>query len=205
MAGRLWHDFPTEIDPSADIHPTAWIAPTNVRIDLNAVVMAGAIVHERCYIGPSSRINSGVVVASDAYEIVIINGRQTLRPQTGGVALGSLCEISAGSVITRSAFGGATTIGDHSVLDANVVVSHDCRVGENVRIGGNSWIGGRVIIRDHASVGPNCTIANGLMVGERAKISLGSVVTRNVGADSRVSGNFAIDHFRMIDHMRRIR
>lgn len=205
MAGRLWRDFDSIIDPSAIIHPMAWVAPRNVRIGADVVVMAGGVVHERSDIGTGTRIHSHAVVGGDAYEIVTLDGQQSLRPQTGGVVIGERCEIMAGAVVTRSAFCGATFIDDRSVLDCNTIVSHDCHVGQNVRIGGSSWIGGRVNIGHHAVLGPNCTIGNGLTIGEIAKVSLGSVVTRNVAQGAHVSGNFAIDHGRMIDHMRSIR
>ena len=41
-------------------------------------------------------------------------------------------------------------------------------------------------------------IANNLTVGERAFVSLGAVVIRNVEAGARVSGNFATSHRRML-------
>ena len=205
MPGRLWQDVPSEIDPSAYVHPASWVAPRNVRIGPGAAILAGAIVHERTVIGAGTRVHSNAVVGADAYEIIIIDGLQQLRPQTGGVVLGEGCEIMAGAIVTRSAFCGATMIDSGSVLDGNVVISHDCRIGRNVRIGGSSWIGGRVTIGDLASLGPNCTIGNGLAIGEKARISLGSVVTRDVEAEAHVSGNFAINHARMIEHMRRLR
>lgn len=205
LPGRLWSDVPSEIDPSAHVHPAAWVAPRNVRIGPGAAILAGAIVHERTVIGAETRVHSNAVVGADAYEIIMIDGRQQLRPQTGGVALGEACEIMAGTIVTRSAFCGATMIDSGSVLDGNVVISHDCRIGRDVRIGGSSWIGGRVTIGDLASLGPNCTIGNGLTVGDRAKVSLGAVVTRDVESEAQVSGNFAIDHAKMIEHMRRVR
>lgn len=205
MPGRLWARFATEIDKSAHVHPTAWISPHDVRIGPGVIVMPHAVICERSAIGEGTRIHANAVVGGDAYEIVIIEGQQELRPQTGGVRIGSRCEILAGSVITRSAFCGSTVIGDHSVLDCNVTVSHDCRIGANVRIGGSSWLGGRVTVGDTASIGPNSTIGNGLSIGDRARLSLGSVVTRDVPADGHVSGNFAIEHAKMVEHLRRIR
>lgn len=203
--GRLWRDFPSEIDPAARVHEGAWIAARNVRIGPGAVVMAGAIVNERCFIGEGTRIHHQTVIGADAYEIVMVDGHQQLRPQTGGVSIGRHCEILAGSIVTRSAFCGATVIADHVVMDCNVTISHDCRIQSDVRIGGSSWLGGRVVVDEHASLGPNCTIGNGLSIGSRARISLGSVVTRDVPEDSRVSGNFAIPHDRMVRHLRQIR
>jgi UDP-3-O-[3-hydroxymyristoyl] glucosamine N-acyltransferase len=205
LPGRLWSDFPSEVDPSAAVSPTAWVAPTNVVIGPGAVIMPGAVIHERTVIGAGARIHARAVVGADAYEIIIVDGQQQLRPQTGGTMIGAHCELLAGAVVTRSAFCGATVLGEGTVLDCNTVVSHDCRIGAQVRIGGASWIGGRVTIDDSAAIGPNATIGNGLRIGERASVSLGSVVTRDVAPGTRVSGNFAIDHNRMVDHMRRIR
>lgn len=204
-AGRLWEDFPSEISSKAEVHPDAWVAPRNVRIGPGAVVMAGAMVNERCLIGEGTRVHHRAVIGADAYEIIMIDGHQQLRPQTGGVIIGRHCEVLAGSIVTRSAFCGATMIDDHVVIDCNVTISHDCRIRADVRIGGSSWLGGRVVVGERATLGPNCTIGNGLSVGSRAKVSLGAVVTRDVPADCHVSGNFAICHDRMIDHLRRIR
>lgn len=205
MPGRLFADFPSEIDPSAEVHPTAWIASRNVRIGAGVRILPFAVVNERSEVGEGSCIHSQAVIGGDAYEIVMIDGQQVLRPQTGGVVIGKNCEILTGSVITRAAFWGATILGDHTVLDCKVIVSHDCHIGTNVRIGGSSWLGGRVKIGDRASLGPNCSISNGLRVGEGAKVSIGAVVTRDVAPHSHVSGNFAIDHQKLIEQLRRTR
>ena len=205
MEGRLWTDFDTEIDPTASIHPLAYVAPRNVRIGPDASILPFAVVHERSTIGAGTRLHAHTVIGADAYEIVTINGIQVLRPQTGAVEVGSDCQILSGSVITKTAFCGATLIGDHTVLDCNVTVSHDVQIGTNVRIGGSSWIGGRATIGNKASIGPGCTIGNGVKVGHRGKVSLGSVVTRDVPEDGHVSGNFAIEHQKFITFLRTVR
>lgn len=205
MPNRLWAPFDTEIHPSAVVHPRAFVAPYNVRIGADVEIMPFAVVHERCTIEAGTRIHAHSVIGADAYEIVMIDGMQTLRPQTGGVAIGSHCEILSGSRLTRAAFAGLTTLGDHTVLDCNVVVSHDVHIGSNVRIGGSSWIGGRVTIGDWASIGPGSTIGNGIVVGARAKVSLGAVVTRDVAPDAHVSGNFAIEHSKFVSFLRSVR
>lgn len=205
MPARLFVDFPSEIDPSAEIHPTAWIASRNVRIGAGARILPFAVVNEHSEVGEGSRIHSQAVIGGDAYEIVMIDGQQVLRPQTGGVVIGKNCEILTGSVVTRAAFWGATIVGDRTVLDCKVIVSHDCHIGTNVRIGGSSWLGGRVRIGDRASLGPNCSISNGLRIGEGAKVSIGAVVTRDVASHGHVSGNFAIDHHKLIEQLRRNR
>lgn len=203
--GRLWTDFPSEIDPTAVVHPSAVVPASNVRIGPRAQVRALAHVAERSVIGADACVHAGAIVGGDAYELVFRAGRQVLRPQSGGVELGQGVQVMSGAVVTRAAFGGATRLDDRAVLDANVVVSHDARLGQDVRVGGGAWIGGRAVIGDRASLGPGCVVSNGIRVGDHAKVSMGAVVTRDVAAGAHVTGNFAVDHQRFLDNLRTIR
>jgi UDP-3-O-[3-hydroxymyristoyl] glucosamine N-acyltransferase len=205
LPGRLWTDFESEIDPSAVIHPGAVVAPRNVRLGPGVEIRPLAYVAERTIIGAGSRVHAGAVVGADAYELLMLDDRQTLRPQSGGVELGEAVEIMSGTVVTRAAFGGFTRLADRVVLDANVTVSHDASLGEDVRVGGGSWIGGRASVRARAALGPGCVISNGVVVGARARVSMGAVVSRDVGDDEQVTGNFALPHERFLAHLRSIR
>lgn len=203
--GRLWTDVETRISPTATVHPSAVVASRTAAVLDHAEIMALAVVGARTVVGEHSRIHPHASVGAEAYEIVRVDGLQRLRPQTGGTVIGRRCEILGGVVISSSAFGGATEIGDHVVLDGNVVVSHDARIGDGTRVGGGSWIGGRVRIGRDVSMGPGCIVANGLSIGDGAKLSLGAVVTRDVAPGEQVSGNFAIPHARFLEHLRSIR
>lgn len=205
IPGRLWRSFETRIDEKAVVHPGALVAGRDVRLLAGAEIRPTAYVAERSVVGERSRVHAGAVVGADAYELVMIDGAQTLRPQAGGVILGADCEILSGVVVTRAAFGGATRLGNRVVLDCNVVVSHDAQIGDGVRIGGGSWIGGRARIGAGASLGPGCVVGNGLTIGDGASVTMGAVVTRDVPAGARVTGNFAVDHARFLSHLKSIR
>ena len=62
-----------------------------------------------------------------------------------------------------------------------------------------------VEIGDEAYIGPSSVIINGARIGEKAKVSIGAVVTRDVPAGETVSGNFAIPHDRFLTHLRAVR
>src|SRR3569623_246069 len=47
LAGFQWADFPSRIDPAADIRPGAGVAERNVVIGPATVVMPGAVICER--------------------------------------------------------------------------------------------------------------------------------------------------------------
>jgi UDP-3-O-[3-hydroxymyristoyl] glucosamine N-acyltransferase len=66
-------------------------------------------------------------------------------------------------------------------------------------------IAGSVDIGEDVWIGPSAVISSGIRIGDRAAITLGSVVTRSVEAGKRVSGNFAIDHERFIQFLKSIR
>lgn len=205
IPGKLWVDFDTVVSPSARIHPSAVVPRRNVRIMDHAEILPNAVLGERVVVGAGSRVHSHAVVGAAAYEIVMIGGRQKLRAQTGGTTLGRECEVLSGAVVSNSAFGGATSLGDNVVLDGNVTVSHDTVIGEGTRVGGATWLGGRISVGRNVAIGPGCVVANGLRIGEGAKLSLGAVVTRDVEPGEHVSGNFAISHQRFIEHIRSIR
>jgi UDP-3-O-[3-hydroxymyristoyl] glucosamine N-acyltransferase len=72
-------------------------------------------------------------------------------------------------------------------------------------VGAHASITGSVVIGDEVWIGPNATISSAITVGNRASVSLGSVVTQDVPDDQRVSGNFAIRHERFLSFIRQIR
>lgn len=200
-----WVSFPTQISASARVHPSAVIAEYDVVIGDNCIVQPNAVIFPRTIVGESSSIGSGSIIGCDGFEVDTTTATYRILPQTGGVRIGRHVEIQAKCTIVRSTFGGFTEIGDETKFDCQVHLAHDCRVGKRVRITACAEISGRVEIGDNAYLGPNVSISNGVLIGEGAHVTIGSVVTRDVQAGNRVSGNFAIDHEKWINLMRKIR
>lgn len=198
-------NFETEIDSTADVHPTAFVASRNVRIGPNVRIDPNVTVLERTIIGEGCVLRPGVVVGSEGFEVRDVGGRRTVVPHTGGVKLGSRVHLQANTSVSRSLFGGFTEIGDDSATDNLVHVAHAVRIGKRCRIAAAAMIAGSTIIGDDVWIGPNATLSNGIRIGDRATISLGAVVTRDVSAGAHVSGHFAIEHARFIAFMRGIR
>ena len=198
--GVFWQSYPSRIHPSATVHSTAYVAPTDVEIGANTVVAPNASIHERSIIGADCYIGPGTVIASPAYEVSILDGRQTLLPQAGGVRIGNNCAFLANTTVARSIFPLFTEIGDDCSFDNLVHVAHDCVLGRGVKMTACSMLSGRVTILDNAYIGPNATISNGLTIGEKSTVTIGSVVVRDVADGVRVTGNFAVPHG---EHVRR--
>lgn len=196
---------PNRIDASAVIDPSARIADygveigANVRVGAHVAVAPGVSVEENCVLHP------GVSLGVPGFNSGRIGGRQRIIPQLGGVRLKAWVELLSNVCVARALFGGETTLGEETLADNLVYIAHDVQIGRRVQICALVNILGRVEIGDDAYIGPSSVVINGARIGEKAKVSIGAVVTRDVPAGGVVSGNFAIPHDRFLDHMRAIR
>jgi UDP-3-O-[3-hydroxymyristoyl] glucosamine N-acyltransferase len=87
-----------------------------------------------------------------------------------------------------------TYIGNDVKIDVQVYVGHGDVIGDRTLIAGGSVIAGNVTIGADSWVGLNATVSNRIHIGEKARVSLGSVVTKDVKDGETVTGNFAIEH-----------
>ncbi len=191
--------FPSEISSGAFIAPTAYIAPNDVRIGPGVVVEPHVTVMERTVIEAGVILRAGCVVGAQGFEFKQSDGRLRGVAHTGGVLLHSGAEIQSNATVCRSVFGGFTEIGEDSKISNNVGIAHNVRIGKRCLIAGRVQVGGSVTIGDDVWIGPGAVISTGITIGDRAKVSIGSVVTRNVLPDQRVTGNFAVEHSRFLD------
>ena len=58
------------------------------------------------------------------------------------------------------------------------------------------------MVGDDVWIGVNATVSNRIKIGKGARVSLGSVVTKDVPAGQTVTGNFAIDHARFMKNLK---
>ncbi|MDP8978977.1 MAG: hypothetical protein M3O35_00140 [Acidobacteriota bacterium] len=196
-----WEDFATVIDPAADVHPTAWIAPLNVRVGRNTVVGPHATLLPRCKVGEDVVIGAGAVLAGVGFQTVRAGGEVVEMRHAGGLVVQDRVHILPGAVIATGLFRCNTTIGRDARVGAQAFVSHGVQAGERVIIGHGAVVNGNVKIGKGAWVGPGVVISNNLKIGEGAFVSLGAVVIRDVGAEEKVSGNFAEPHQRLLRTM----
>ena len=192
-------ETPTEIAADARVHPDAVIDPLNVRVGPGAVVEAGAVILGRVTIGPNAIVRAGAVVGAEGFHPVPYRGGQVNMPHCGSVIIGEGAEVGANSVVCRSVFNAPTKIGFASILGPMVYVAHGSTLGERCRIAAGARICGSATIGNDVFVGPNAVIANLIHVGDGARISIGSVVVRDVPDATTVSGNLAVEHRKFLE------
>jgi len=66
-------------------------------------------------------------------------------------------------------------------------------------------LSGSVIIEDDVFIGPASAIRPQVRIGRGATVSIGSVVTKDVPAGTRVTGNFALEHEKFMAFIKSIR
>jgi UDP-3-O-[3-hydroxymyristoyl] glucosamine N-acyltransferase len=201
--GFYWEEFATSIDPLAKVHPTAWVAPKNVRIGRGTVVGPQAAVLERCVVGEDVVIGAGAILGGVGFQAMRCGGTLLEMRHAGGLVIGDRVHILPGAVLATALFRQNTEISADVRIGSRAFVSHAVRIGARASVGHGAVVNGNVVIGEETRIGPGAVIANNLRIGERAIVSLGAAVIRDVGAAERVSGNFAVSHRRLLRTMAR--
>ena len=94
-------------------------------------------------------------------------------------------------------------MGDYCKIDNLVHIAHGVKIGNNTMVVANVGIGGRTVVGEGAWVGFAATVTNGITVGDKARANIGSVVTKSIPINGNVTGNFAIDHSRFIQNLKK--
>jgi UDP-3-O-[3-hydroxymyristoyl] glucosamine N-acyltransferase len=181
------------VDESAEIAPSASIGPL-------AVIEAGVRIGEQCVIGPGCfvgrdsvigshsrlfanvnlyhgvilgsrvRIHSGAVIGSDGFGFATGNDGWVKIHQLGGVEIGDDVEIGAGTTIDRGALG-------NTVIGSGVIIDNQVQIAHNVKVGDNSALAGCVAIAGSAVIGRNCVLAGGVGIVGHVELCDGVTVT----------------------------
>jgi UDP-3-O-[3-hydroxymyristoyl] glucosamine N-acyltransferase len=159
----------------------------------DTVLYPNVTVGARCVLGHRVIVHGATVIGSDGFGYVEHEGRHHKIPQLGIVVIEDDVELGAGVTVDRATFG-RTVIARGTKIDNLVQVAHNVTIGEDsivvaqVGIAGSTRLGPRVV------VGGQAGIADHVEVGERAMIAAQSGVDRSVGAGEVVSGSPAMPH-----------
>ena len=196
--------FKTKIGENCTISPMAHIDSENVIIGNNVRIEEFVSIKARSQIGDNVTLRSGSVIGCDGYEFKPRFDDMFYVEHAGGVIIGNYVDIYSNTCICKALFPwDDTIIGEYTKIDNLVHIAHACKIGKRNFIVASVVVCGAAETSDDVYIGPNATIAK-IHMSENSKASLGSVVTKNVAANMTVSGNFAIEHSRMINHIKKI-
>lgn len=189
---------PSIISSSAHIHPSAVIAPEGVIIDDDVVIEPNVTVMPDVTIGARTKIRAGAVIGIDGFEHKRTSKGILSVTHDGEVIIGSDVEIGPNNFVAKGYHYRTTIIGNESKFDALVHYAHGVQCGERCFFAANAMIAGNVSFGSDVWVGPSASISNRLVIGNKAFITLGSVVVRDVAAEEKVTGYFALPHEKFI-------
>ena len=156
---------------------------------------AHSVVRESCVLGDYVLLQNGAVVGTDGFGFAKTErGTWHKIPQSGPVVIGNQVEIQANSCIDRASVG-QTSIGDGSKVDNLVQVGHGSSVGENtllcaqVGLAGSTRVGNGVILAGQVGVAGHCNIGDGVVAtaqsGLHGNIEPGKVLSGSPAFDNR--------------------
>ena len=172
------HSSSAVIGEGTVIQPGVFIG-NNVRIGKNCIIHANVVLNEFTEIGDDVIIQAGTVIGSDAF---YYKKRETGfdRLRSGGRTLiENGAEIGAGCTIDRGV-SGDTIIGAGSVLDNQIQVGHDTRIGKKCQIAAQCGIAGCVVIEDEVVIWGQVGIISGITIGSKAIILAQSGVGKSL-------------------------
>ncbi|WP_061247981.1 UDP-3-O-(3-hydroxymyristoyl)glucosamine N-acyltransferase [Leptospira alstonii] len=191
-----------KISSSALIHPTAKLGAgvtvgeyvvvgensvigANTYLEDGVKISRNVIIGENSHIGPNSSIQHGVIIGKrficsgncsiggDGYKFITANGKHHKIPHVGTVRIGDDVEIGSLCSIDRGGLED-TIIGDGCKFDNMVHVAHNCVLGKNIIIAGQSGVAGSTIIEDDVIIGGACAISDHLFVPKGTIVGGGS-------------------------------
>jgi UDP-3-O-[3-hydroxymyristoyl] glucosamine N-acyltransferase len=165
-----------------------------VRVGRRFFAHAHSVVRENCVIGDDVILQNGAVVGSDGFGFAKDEaGRWHKIPQSGPAILGDRIEVQTNSCIDRASVG-ATRIADGVKVDNLVQVGHGSSIGENtllcaqVGLAGSTHVGKSVILAGQVGVAGHCNIGDGVVAIAQAGLH------GDIPAGSMQAGSPSFDH-----------
>lgn len=192
-------NFSNIISDKVKIHPTAVIEDKNIIIEDGVEIGANAIIRSNTIIKKNCKIGSNCIIGGESFSFNNFN-----KIYAGGrVILEENVELLGNNSIERGIYRD-TIIKENTKISYGSVIEHDVEIGKNTLICANVTITGRVKVGDNCYFGPGSIIRNGLEIENNGRANMGAVVTKNIKENEHVSGNFAVEHKKYLEFIKKI-
>lgn len=200
------NEYETVIGEGCHIAKSAIISEKNVNIGKNVIIEDLVVIKENVIIGDNCIIRSGTIVGGEGFEHKRDGEKILSVKHLGGVVIKNNVELQQNNCVDKAIYPWDDTIIEEGCKTDNFVhIAHADKLGKRVFIAACTCLAGRITTGDDVWIGPGVTIINGITIGSKAKISIGSVVTKSVMEGQQVTGNFAIEHSKFIENLKKSR
>jgi len=193
ISAAAWISPSARLAEDVDVHPGASIGDdvdigrrstvhsgvhimSGCRIGQDVTLMPGAVLYENTCVGARTIIHAGAVIGAYGFGYQVIDSRYQRTAQLGWVDVGADVEIGACSTIDRGTYG-ATVVGAGTKIDNQVMIAHNCRLGQHnmicsqVGIAGSTSTGDWVVMAGQVGVRDHVHIGTGAVLGAKAGVS----------------------------------
>ena len=204
------------VDPSAVLGQNVAIGPLchvgkNARVGDNSTLVGGVFVGEATEIGSDCLIyphvtiregtvvgnrvilQPGVVLGADGFGYAKNGSTHHKVPQIGRVVIEDDVELGANTCVDRATTG-ETRVKRGTKVDNLVQLAHNVVLGENCVLAAQVGISGSTEVGNHVVMGGQAGIGGHLALGDRATVAGQAGVTKDVKANTVVSGYPAREH-----------
>lgn len=204
-----------EISPLATIHPTAEIDSScsigpyvviearvmmgpgtvtyphvhiceEVKIGADCEIHSHATIREQVRLGDRVRVGASSVIGSEGFGYFVPKGESCRRemPQIGTVVVENDVRIGASVTIDRGTLA-ETRIGSGSIIDNQVHIGHNCKIGCNVVLCAQVGLSGSVVLEDGVILGGQVGIGQGVIIGKGARLGGQTGTSTNLKGDTQ--------------------
>ncbi len=187
------------ISDNSKVHPTAVVEDKNIIIEDGVEIGANTIIYSNTIIKKNCKFGANCIIGGESFSFNNFN-----KIYAGGrVILEENVELLGNNSIERGIYRD-TVIKENTKISYGSIIEHDVEIGKNSLICANVTITGRVKAGDNCYFGPGSVIRNGLEIKNNGRANMGAVVTKNIKENEHVSGNFAVEHKKYLEFIKKI-
>jgi len=164
------------IGDNVELYPGVYVGE-NARIGSNVTLFPNVVIYHFVELGDNVIVHGNTTIGCDGFGFAPNKGAWKKIHQLGRVVIGSNVEIGANCSIDRGAV-------EDTVIADNVIIDNQVHIAHNVKIGEGTAIAGCVGIAGSTTIGRNCLIAGAVAINGHIDIADntsfhgGSIVTR---------------------------
>lgn len=181
-----------EIGSRSVIFPFVALYP-RIKMGRDCTIHSHVSIREDTIIGNNVVIHNGAVIGSDGFGYIQDKKKRHVKiPQKGIVIIQDNVEIGANTTVDRASLE-KTIIGKGTKIDNLVQVAHNVQIGSDVILVAQTGIAGSSKLGKKVIAGGQVGIADHVEIGDNVVMAAKSGVTKNIPANSIVSGSPHLD------------
>lgn len=174
------------------LYPGVYVGES-AQIGEESILYPNVVVMNRCIIGKRAIIHPGTIIGSDGFGFARDGAQYVKIPQVGIVQIDDDVEIGANCAIDRAAMG-KTWVKRGVKTDNLVQIGHNVTIGEDTVLVAQVGIAGSTEVGNRVSLGGQAGVVDHIKIGDGAMVGAQSGVAQDVLPGQIISGSPAFAH-----------